>query len=534
MNRSHFRCAAVLLAAALLAGCSTASSQEIIESSRRPEESAVTENAAGTMPVLSIETNDRSADVLKFVTEPVAPHVSEQIATWTPNYKIPPEPYYEACTVSLSSAEGESLLSAADAEVKVRGNWTTTYDKKPLRLKFAEKQNLLGLHSGTAFKNWVLLAEYKDVSLLRNKTALQLARELYADDGFYAADAQFVEVKINGEYWGVYLLTEQQQVNDDRVNVPEPKKDETGTDTGYFLEFDGYFYTNDPLQQFHVDYADNAKLRPFDGDGGKGKKTACLPEFEGDPKKDIGFTIRSKIRSQEQHDFIASFVSNVYRIMYAAAYEQQAFVFNADYSEISLSDSLTPQEAVERVVDITSLADAYIIAELTCDADLYWSSFFMDVDFTAAGSRRLTFEAPWDFDSALGNKDRCINGTGFYAGNRIPDVNGNTYMTINPWIAVLMYEDWFQDVIRTQWKKLYDSGAFDRAVNMIRSDAADYADAFQRNESRWGICTSDPAITGELAKQTKAIRSQADGAAQLADWLGKRVAFLDAYWRQET
>lgn len=525
----YTRCAAILLLAAVLTGCNAPQQSSLGTLSNASAELKETFSIADGMPMLSIETADKSDGAMKFVTEPIAEHVAAQIATWAPGFSAP-VPYYEACTVSLTGADGETLLPAAEAEVKVRGNWTTTYEKKPLRIKFGEKQNLLGLHGGTAFKNWVLLAEYKDVSLLRNKTALQLARELYADDGFYAADAQFVEVQINGQYWGVYLLTEQQQVNQNRVNVPEPKKEETGTDTGYFLEFDGYYYTEEPLQKFHIDYAGNAALKPFDGEGGGGRTMQCLPAVQGGRKKDVGFTIRSKIRSQEQHDFIEAYVGNVYNILYHATYEHKAYQFSSDYKTIAETDAMTPREAVEHAVNVTSLADAYLIAELTCDADLYWSSFFMDVDFSAEGDRLLTFEAPWDFDSAMGNKDRCADGTGFYAANIIPDVNGNEYETINPWLAVLMYEDWFQDVIRTQWKKLRDSGAFDRAVQMIESNAASCKDAFQRNQSRWGCCTAQSSVSSELAPNILRIRSQSDGAAQLAEWLRARVAFLDAYW----
>ncbi|MDE5564687.1 MAG: CotH kinase family protein, partial [Oscillospiraceae bacterium] len=448
----------------LLSGCSGTDTQ--ISSSELPETEAVvttetepdtTEySIGGTIPVLSIETINQEADVLDFVEKTVSSPIAKSIASWTPGYKMPPAPYYEACTITLTDADNTVLLNAADAKVKVRGNWTTTYDKKPLRIKFTETQNLLGLNDGEQMKNWVLLAEYKDTSMLRNKTALSIARELLGEDGLYAADAAFVEVEINHQYWGVYLLTELQQINPDRVNITEPEKNYAGTDIGYFMEFDGYFTNEDALHQFHVDYADNAPLVPFDGNGGSERTITPLSEGPQDLKKDVGMTIKSDIYTQEQHDFIASYVNNVYRILYAAAYEDTAYQFDSSYTEISAAD-ITAREAIEQVIDVNSLVDMYIISELTCDADIYWSSFFMDVDFEPDGDRRLRFEAPWDFDSALGNKNRCADGTGFYAANIIPDVN-DEYETVNPWLAVLMYEDWFQDLIREKWTNAYDSG----------------------------------------------------------------------------
>lgn len=496
---------------------------------------AINSDELNDLPVISIQTKSTDKSVLDFVTKPVTSHVAESIASWTPFYIMPPAPYYEACTVTLRNADKTVLLDAVNADVKVRGNWTTSYDKKPLRIKFEESQNLLGLNDGATFKNWLLLAEYKDASLLRNKTALALARELLAEDGLYASDAALVEVVINGQYWGVYLLAEQQQVNKDRVAITEVAEGYTGTDIGYFLEFDGYYMHEDPLHQFHVDYADNAALIPFDGNDGSGETMKCLSDPEYGYKSDIGMTIKSDIYSEEQRDFIASYVNQVYEIMYAAAYMDEAYIFNDTYTEITKTDALTPQEAVERVVDVNSLADTYLINELLCDADVYWSSFFLSVDFGPDGNTKLTFEAPWDYDSALGNKDRCGDGTGFYAANIVPDVNGGPgnggdYNTINPWLTVLAYEDWYRDIITEKWTKAYDSGSFNKVYAMIESDQSLYSEAFDRNYQKWDNINNRSSFEKELSPRSKACRTQQEAAEHLLEWLQSRVEFLNDYW----
>jgi len=479
------------------------------------------------MPVISIRTKNNADDVMKFVTDPVAAHVSAAIASWTPGYVMPPAPYYEPCTITLTDTDQEVLIESAYADVKVRGNWTTSYDKKPLRIKFSEKHSMLGLNDGAEMKNWVLLAEFKDNSMLRNKTALEISREMLLPDGYYAADARFVEVYINQEYWGVYLLTEQQETSKHRVAVSGPKKDETDPMTGYFLEFDGNFTNEDPLYQFSVDYNHNAPLVPYDGNGGSDQTITALPESSYDRKIPVGFTIKSNIRSQEQHDFIANYINNVYRIMYAAAYQDEAYVFDEDFSSISKTTGITPQQAVEQVVDVQSLANLYLISELTCDADLYWSSFFMDVDFTPGHEKKLTFEAPWDFDSALGIKSRCPDGTGWYAANIIPDVNGNSYETVNPWLTVLIYEDWFRQIIREKWTAAYDAGIFTRAHEKILRETDEYRDAFSRNLKRWGSSTDVRSIAQEMSPSAKKCKTQPDAAAQLSDWLDARIHFLN-------
>ena len=501
----------------ILCGCSAA------QNNTKAEITA----AAEKMPLLSIVTADGKTD---FAEKPVSELVSSQIATWTPGYVMPPAPYYEDCRITLSDGSGTVVVDSAEAQVKVRGNWTTNYEKKPLRIKFTEQQSLLGLNGGASFKNWVLLAEYKDASMLRNKTALEISREIMGQDGLYASDAAFVEVNINEKYWGVYLLAELQQINENRMDITEAQKDYKGTDIGYLLEFDGNFYNEEPLQQFYVDYHDNAALKPYDGNDGSGKTIRCLPLMKSERKKEVGFTIKSDIYSQEQHDFIASYVNNVYRIMYEAAYNDKAYVFNGDYSEISETTEISPKEAVEKVVNVRSLADMYIISELTCDADLYWSSFFMTADFGEGGDRKLTFQAPWDFDSALGNKSRCPDGKGYYAANIIPDVNSNEYETINPWLAVLSYEDWYCDIIREKWTQLYDSGVFEKACQTISADKSRYSEAFARNIEKWGMTTKNSEVNGELSEEAKSCSTQAEAADFLEKWLRSRVEFMNSCW----
>lgn len=525
--------AALLAACLMLAGCAsgdcesgkeTASGTETYPQGETEQPPVISDKC---MPTIDIKTKGSGSGAMDFVTTPVTRLVAEKVATWTPNYVMPPEPYYADCTVSVTDADKNLVVDSANASVKVRGNWTTNYDKKPLRIKFETKQSMLGLNDGGEYKNWLLLAEYKDFSMLRNKTALQLAEEILGNDGYYAADSQLAEVTINGEYWGVYLLTELQQVNSGRVDITEPPNGYTGTDIGYFLEYDGYYYSEDPLHSFKVSYHDDAELRPYDGYGAIGRR--AKPSANG--KNDVGITIKSDIYSQEQHDFIERFVNNVYDIMYEAAYNDKAFVMSDDFAALSETTELTPREAVERVVDLRSLADSYILAELTCDADIYWSSFFMDADFGSGGSGKLRFEAPWDFDSALGNKDRCADGNGFYAGNIVFDVNGDFEEMCNPWLMVLMNEEWYQDIIKERWTEIYDSGAFERAYEMIISDSETFESEFTRNYDKWDNIRRNEAVN-ELCAGAAACATQKEAAYYLKNWLESRVSFLNFQWHR--
>ena len=491
------------------------------------------EDGTLTMPRVDIVTVSTEDNVMDFVTKPVDPFVAKGIASYTPGYVIPIEPYYETCTITVTDKSNQVTLDAAEAQVKVRGNWTTSYDKKSLRIKFTEKQNMLGLNDGAQMKNWVLIAEYKDSSLLRDKVLYQMANEVLEPDGYYCTDAELVEVMINGNYWGVYLLAEYQQINENRVNITEAEKDYKGTDIGYFLEYDGYYYTEDETTTFIVDYHDNAPLILYDGSGDTSKTETVFAVREDDKKKKLGFTIKSDIYCEEQRDFIANFVNGVYDIMYEAAYNDKAYEFNADFTELVESD-LTPREAIEKVVDINSLVDMYILYEVACDADGYWSSFFMSVDFSESGNKKLTFTAPWDFDSAMANVSsgsRCADAQGFFATNSVLSTN-NQFYAMNPWLTVLAYEDWYRDEVAEKWTEIYDNGVFERAIAMLENDSTEYIDGIKRNFKKWDNLSKTPTFTLDLANKGAGKPTYNAAAKFLINWLEARVEFLNNEWHK--
>ena len=79
----------------------------------------------------------------------------------------------------------------------------------------------------------MLLAEYADKSMIRNASAFYLAKQIF-EGRYYSSDCCFAEVYINGQYQGVYLLAEQQQVNKGRINIFE-SKDSQLNNIGYLV-----------------------------------------------------------------------------------------------------------------------------------------------------------------------------------------------------------------------------------------------------------------------------------------------------------
>ncbi|MBR2546591.1 MAG: CotH kinase family protein [Eubacterium sp.] len=123
--------------------------------------------------------------------------------------------------------------------IRGRGNSTWDMDKKPYKVKFDKKQNLLGMGKN---KHWVLLANRYDNSLLRNRVTYWIVRYLGVE---FAIKCTPVDVVMNGRYFGSYLLSEQVRVGENRVEIDELDDSVKDPDSleisgGYLLNLSGY------------------------------------------------------------------------------------------------------------------------------------------------------------------------------------------------------------------------------------------------------------------------------------------------------
>lgn len=124
--------------------------------------------------------------------------------------------YYLGCRIRIDGKnmyEDYATVTQADS-IRGRGNTTWNwYAKKPYRIKLDKKARLLGLNEG---KSYVLLANYRDPSNMMNAVAFDMARYIEMP---YTVNYRFVEVYLNDEYIGIYLMTEQIQQGETRVNI---------------------------------------------------------------------------------------------------------------------------------------------------------------------------------------------------------------------------------------------------------------------------------------------------------------------------
>lgn len=142
-------------------------------------------------------------------------------------------------SLSYTATEGQYDFSSSFS-IKGRGNATWEDEKKGYALKLYEsddydQKNKLALSGMGKSANWILIANHRDRTLMRNALAQTLAQKLGMKN---AVQYVFVDLYMNGDYLGLYMLTEKIESGKDQVDISEAERD--SLDGGYLLEFDNY------------------------------------------------------------------------------------------------------------------------------------------------------------------------------------------------------------------------------------------------------------------------------------------------------
>ena len=160
------------------------------------------------------------------------------VSIHTKNNQIPQDKVNEIeCFISIVSNDGQKLL-ADTATIRLRGNASMSFPKKPYRIKFANKHKVLGAPANA--KKWTLINNYGDKTLMRNQLAFELSRRLGMP---YTPYCTYVDVLLNGDYKGCYQLCDQIEVRSKRVEVTEMSNTDISGEAltgGYLIEADAY------------------------------------------------------------------------------------------------------------------------------------------------------------------------------------------------------------------------------------------------------------------------------------------------------
>lgn len=306
---------------------------------------------SGTLPVLYIQTENNA---------PITSKDDYLNATY----------YLDA----MDLAGYQSIGSASQPlvmEIKGRGNYTwRDFNKKPYRIKLADKQPLMGL---TKSKHFALLAHADDAQskkgFMRNQVGFELSRMIGME---WTPATAPVEVVLNGDYIGLYFLTETIRVDKDRVNIVEQEDEENDLAAitgGWLVEIDNY--NEDP----HITITEG------------GRHT-------------MWFTYKTpEVLSNAQKNFLTQEMERIDRLVYGDKNAAELWQY----------------------LDMDALAKFYIVQEIMDNYESFHGSCYL---YREKGEdEKWKFGPVWDFGSSFNrNKDRYLFEGDVWHNHWIPQI----------------------------------------------------------------------------------------------------------------
>ena len=333
-------------------------------------------------------------------------------------------------------SDGGTKIQSDTLQIRGRGNASWGFPKKPYRLKLARARHLMGMSADA--KNWTLINNYGDKTLMRNLLAFEVSRRL---DMAWTPEGRLVDVIFNGEYKGTYQLCDQVQVHEDRVAVTKMEKTDNIGDFvtgGYLIELDAY--------------------------------------ASGEPKW---------------------FTSSTYRIPITIKYPdseditpyQEAYIknqWNAFERTVSSSSYTDPEKGYASMLDVPSFVKHFLVGEYSGNTDTYWSVNAWKERYDP----RFHIGPVWDFDLAFENDNRThpissIGNTFIALSSRSSAANG--VKSLIPRII-----NTTKDLQCEEWSRArLDRGlSADQMVHLVDSLAENADVSQQLNFIRWPILSS--------------------------------------------
>jgi hypothetical protein len=377
--------------------------------------------------------------------------------------------YVDATYVLINHAAAVPTV-ALNGKIRGRGHSTWGQPKNPYKVQFtndasyAAITDVLGMRKQ---RNWALLADYFDRSLIRNKLALSLgSSSVFADGLKWTPSGQHLEVYLNDDYVGVYLMTEDIRIDPARLNIKKmssnPATDDV--DGGYIVEVD-----------IRLDCYKDAEL-----------------DLQLKTPKGVPFCIDTP----DEESITPKQLSYVKNLL------------------VQVETDIYGPHSLERI-NPASFADWYLLQELFRNTDaLFISSDYMWKDARSAAyaaDQLLNMGPLWDFDRSAGNNDGFDNWKSEGCWVSKPELPN--------WISKLLENPDFLALTLARWKE--KRPALETFVNVsIDTFARRLAVAQQRNFQRWPIF--DVQLTNHYV-----FANYAEEVAFVRRFLVERLAWLD-------
>lgn len=438
-------------------------------------------------------------------------------------------------------------------QIKGRGNssWKASgelYGKYAYNIKLGSKITPLDMTEATPAKSWCLLANNMDESSLRNVTVYEAAKKAGLAN---VPEYQVADLYNNGEYLGSYLLTEKVDVGTSKlVNGDTVDEHYDGTGTGDKIK---YTYTyNDQAYEFQ--YVDTGNLEA----GYSSDNLSYLLEFD---LKSRAIEENCWFKTPKGQYVVVKAPEDVNEadmlFIIKKWVEVENTVYNGNYEEMN------------KVLDLDSFADVYLIQEFTKNLDsgatsyyVYWDGY-QGGDATVDRSTVKWQATPiWDYDWALGGHGgtKSINTNGSEASNAPGTTDGwltkykyilqddnntesSVATTYNLQAQLANNTTFWNTNVKNAWNSdLYDSilSVYGTALSSSSAEPSDYFEScgieddytqnlpsYNMNETRYGFIASNPsstwgsAETGETVEKTYKYLKK--WALQRAAWMSEKL-----------
>lgn len=369
---------------------------------------------SGTLPVLYINVYDENGNL------------NNEVISYSLDHKkyFSGEYWLDVNGCEWMQELGAESVGSADQplplEIKARGNWTRIgFSKKPFKLKLGKKQSLLGLSKS---KHFAILAHADDnFGYLRNFTGFNLGNRIGLP---WTPSQQPVEVVINGDYRGLYFLTESIRIDAERINITE--LDDNVTDPalasgGYLIELDNY--DEDPQSQLVME-----EKGEYPGFKDLLRVTFDTPE----------------VYSDLQRMFITDQFTAMNDLVGAASDDLWSYI------------------------DLDDAARYYLVCEILSHVEAYHGSTYMFRDF--GPGQKWHFSPLWDFGNGFnGPSDGYIYDNAPYG------------MT---WIGSFTLNERFNEKVRQTWKWFMSTG-FDGLYDDMDQICRHLVKAAEADYVRW-------------------------------------------------
>jgi hypothetical protein len=377
-------------------------------------------------------SNDLTGDPLFVPTTTNVPVIK---ITTTNSVAVTSKDDYVDGHMTLTPVSGSSYPTVdTDLEIKGHGNTSWAWAKKPYKIKLSSKTAMLGMPQQ---KNWVLLANFDDKSLIRNDLAFELGKRVGLA---WSPRSQFVELYLNGVYEGSYQLTESIEIDKNRVDIDSLGSDDIDQPAvtgGYLIEVD---YNGIADADFLIN--------------------GVIPITMHDPSP----------MADQQKAYITDYLEQV-----------QAALYGANFAD--------PNTGYAKYLDVDSFVDWYLVNEIFKNNDaIWWSSVYM----YKARNGKLYCGPVWDFDVGAGNStmNATDDPTGWWV-RKAWVVNGQ-------WMARLFDDPIFRTKVKSRWNEL-KATQFDTLPAYIDQRAMALDETQKNNFARWPVLNSVVFTEPELA-----------------------------------